>query len=116
MDKDCLFCRIVSGELSSEFLYENDEFIVIKDRFPQAPTHLLIIPRAHYRNIIECVEGDKESASAGLLKTAVKIAQKMGFAEKGFRTIVNTNAGGGQTIFHLHMHVLAGEKLSEEMT
>lgn len=116
MDKDCLFCRIISGELKAEPVYENEGFIVIKDRFPQAPRHLLILPRTHYRNIIECVEGGAESACAGLFKTAVEAAKELGFAEEGFRTIVNTNSGGGQTVFHLHMHVLAGEKLSEEMT
>jgi len=115
MNKDCLFCKIVSGEILAEPIYESENFLVIKDKFPQAPTHLLILPKTHYRNIIECLESDGEGACSGLFKTAVEAAKRLGFAKSGFRTIVNTNAGGGQTVFHLHMHILAGEKLSEEM-
>jgi len=115
MNKDCLFCKIVSGEILAKPLYESADFRVRKDKFPQAPTHLLILPRTHYRNIIESLEDGGEEVCKGLFKTAVEVAKKLGFAKSGFRTIVNTNAGGGQTVFHLHMHILAGEKLSEEM-
>ncbi|MFQ5354530.1 MAG: histidine triad nucleotide-binding protein [Thermodesulfobacteriota bacterium] len=115
MSSDCLFCKIVSGEIKTEFIYETDDFIVIKDKFPQAPTHLLIIPRRHYRNIIECMEKSGDGMGDGLLRTAVDVAKRLGFAQSGFRSIINTNSGGGQTVFHLHMHVMAGEKLTEDM-
>ncbi|MFQ5427681.1 MAG: HIT domain-containing protein [Thermodesulfobacteriota bacterium] len=116
MSSDCLFCRIVSGEIKTEFVYENKDFIVIKDKFPQAPTHLLVIPRRHHRNIIESLAKSDDGMGDALFQTAVDAAKKLGFAKSGFRSIVNTNAGGGQTVFHLHMHVMAGEKLTEQMT
>jgi len=114
---ECLFCRIASGDIKAGILYETDEFIVIKDRYPQAPTHLLVITKSHYRNIIKCVEADAEGVTlaGNMLKTAVDVARKYGFAESGYRTIINTNSGGGQSVFHLHMHILAGKKLSEKM-
>jgi len=116
---ECLFCAIVSGELKAEILYETEGLIVIRDKYPQAPTHLLVISRSHYRNIIECLEEGAEAGGQALagsmLKTAVEVAKKFGFAESGFRTIINTNAGGGQSVFHLHMHILAGKKFSEKM-
>ncbi len=111
---DCIFCRIVSGEVEAERLHETEDLIVIKDRYPQAPTHLLIITKEHYRNIIECVRDD-DSLAGAMMRTAVDVAEKFGFARSGFRTIVNTNAGGGQSVFHMHMHMLAGRKLSEKM-
>jgi len=115
---ECLFCRIVSDELEAEVLYETDELIVIKDRYPQAPTHLLVITKSHYKNIIECCDdeaGAGKEIAGTMLKAAVDAARKYGFAESGYRTIINTNAGGGQSVFHLHMHILAGKKLSEKM-
>jgi len=117
---NCLFCAIVDGELKTEILFETDDLIVIKDKYPQAPTHLLVISKTHYRNIIECLDdggdGEKGIGVAGkMLKAAVDMAKKYGFAGKGYRTIINTNAGGGQSVFHLHMHILAGVKLSEDM-
>ncbi len=114
---ECLFCRIASGDIKAGILYETDDLIVIKDRYPQAPTHLLVITKSHYRNIIECVEADADGAAlaGNILQTAVDVARKYGFAESGYRTIINTNAGGGQSVFHLHMHILAGKKLSEKM-
>ncbi len=118
---ECLFCAIVSGKLKTEILYETSDLIVIKDKYPQAPTHLLVIARSHYRNIIECLEEGGEGSRQGadlagnMLKAAVEVARKYGFAESGFRTIINTNAGGGQSVFHLHMHIMAGKKFSEKM-
>ena len=111
---ECVFCSIVRGERGAELYLENRDFIVIKARHPQAPTHLLVISKSHYRNIIECVESEPALAG-GMLETAVEAARRLGFAESGFRTIVNTNAGGGQTVFHLHMHILAGRRLTERM-
>jgi len=108
----CLFCRIVKGELESEVVFDNDDFIVIKDIHPQAPTHLLVIPRRHYDTLTDCRDRD---ILAGLLDTAVRTAERYGFAESGYRCIINTGAGGGQTIFHLHLHIMSGRKFSEKM-
>lgn len=109
---DCLFCRIVKGKLASEVMHENEGFLVIKDIHPQAPTHLLVIPKAHYPTLVDCVD---EGVLGRMLSTAVEAAKKYGFAESGFRTVINTNREGGQTVFHLHMHILGGEPLSEKM-
>ncbi len=114
MAGDCVFCGIVSGELEAETLFETEDFIVIKDRYPQAPTHLLVVTKRHYRNIIDCLEDDPALAG-GLLGCAVEAAERFGLSESGFRTIINTNAGGGQSVFHMHMHILAGKRLSEKM-
>jgi len=117
----CLFCAIVDGEMKAEILFHTDELIVIKDKYPQAPTHLLVISKTHYKNIVECLDDSGDEGARGvrlagnMLKVAVDMAKKYGFAKKGFRTIMNTNAGGGQSVFHLHMHILAGVKLSEDM-
>ena len=109
---DCIFCKIADGTMASEVVHENEGFIVVKDLHPQAPTHLLVMPRAHYPSLLEC--GD-EATLSGLLKTAVEAAKKYGFAEGGFRSIINTGNGGGQTVFHLHMHIMSGKKLTEKM-
>ncbi len=110
----CIFCSIVSGDVGGERLHETEDLVVIKDKFPQAPTHLLVITKKHYRNIIECVREDAGLAGE-MVRTAVQVAEKFGFSESGFRTVINTNAGGGQTVFHMHMHILSGTKLSEKM-
>lgn len=110
---DCIFCRIVSGEIPATVVHSTDRLIVIKDAHPQAPTHLLVMPRAHYRSIVEC---DDPTIFSEMLCTAVEVAKKHGFADAGFRTTINTNSWGGQTVFHLHMHVMAGRKLDEKMS
>lgn len=109
---DCIFCKIAGGEVASEVVHENKDFIVVKDLHPQAPTHLLVMPRTHYPSLVEC---DDDSALSGLLKTAVETAKKFGFAGSGFRSIINTGNGGGQTVFHLHMHIMSGKRLTEKM-
>ncbi|MFQ5442911.1 MAG: HIT domain-containing protein [Thermodesulfobacteriota bacterium] len=109
---DCIFCKIADGAAASEVVHENKDFIVVKDLHPQAPTHLLVMPRAHYPSLLECSD---EPALSGLLTTAVEAAKKYGFAASGFRSIINTGSGGGQTVFHLHMHIMSGKKLTEKM-
>ena len=109
---ECVFCKIVQGKLGSEVVHETENFLVVKDVHPQAPTHLLVIPRKHYPTLVDC--GDPVVLQ-GLLSTAVEVAKKYSFAESGFRTVINTNREGGQTVFHLHMHILGGRPLSEKM-
>ena len=109
---DCIFCKIVAGEIPGERVYETDELIVIEDLHPQAPLHLLVIPKKHYATLLDC--GD--NAVLGSLLDGVKeVARLKGFSEEGFRTVIKTNKGGGQVVFHLHIHVLANKVFSEEL-
>ncbi len=106
---DCIFCKIVAGELPSKKAYEDDELLAFHDIYPAAPVHLLIIPKRHIVSLAEC-----EAQDAGLLGRMVllapKLAQEYGL-EQGFRTTINTGRGGGQEVFHLHLHVFGGGTL-----
>ncbi|MEE8575190.1 MAG: histidine triad nucleotide-binding protein [Thermodesulfobacteriota bacterium] len=109
---ECIFCKVVSGDIPSTKVHETDSLIAIEDIDPQAPTHILVLPKKHYANIVEC---DDEALLGEFLKVAGEIATKLGIVESGFRTVINTNDEGGQTVFHLHMHLLAGRPLSGRM-
>lgn len=104
---DCVFCKIVSGEIPSKRVYEDDQVIVINDLNPGAPVHVLVIPKEHTENIL--------TASPEILvhvkKVLPEIVRKLGIAEKGFRVVVNTGVEGGQTVLHLHFHILGGKEL-----
>lgn len=104
---DCIFCKIADGRIASDIVYEDDKCVCFTDLDPQAPMHLLIIPRDHVDSLDEADGGHKE-VLGHLLLTAAEIARSRGFAEDGYRTVINTNRDGGQTVFHLHMHLLAG--------
>lgn len=109
---DSVFSRIMRGELPADVLYEDDDCIVIKDRFPQAPTHLLVIPRKPLVNI--GVAGEEDKPLLGhLMWVAGEMARKLGI-DDGFRVIINNGPGGGQTVFHLHLHLLANKAYREE--
>lgn len=108
----CVFCKIASKEMKSTVVHETDNLVVIKDINPQSPTHLLILPRKHYSTILEC---DDRDLLADMLIAAKEAAKKAGVDEKGFRLVINTNEEGGQTVFHLHMHLLAGRSLMGRM-
>ena len=107
MDESCLFCKIVAGEIPSGKVYEDEICIAFNDISPQAPTHVLIVPREHFASLDKAGEKQKETLGH-LLLTAAEIAREKGFAENGYRTVINTNADGGQTVFHLHIHLLGG--------
>lgn len=109
MVSDCIFCKIAAGEIDSTRVYEDDLCIAFEDLNPQAPTHLLVIPREHISSMDEAEEGHKELLGH-LLFTAAEIAREKGFAERGYRTVINTNSAGGQTVFHLHVHLLGGRQ------
>lgn len=104
---DCIFCKIAAGEIPSTRVYEDDVCVAFNDLSPQAPTHILIIPRDHVDSLDKTDSGHKE-ALGHLLLTAADIAREKGFAENGYRVVINTNSDGGQTVFHLHVHLLAG--------
>ena len=108
-DKGCIFCKIASGEIPSQKVYEDETCVAFNDLEPQAPTHILIIPRDHVDSLDKTAESD--SAKLGhLLISAARIAREKGFADGGYRVVINTNSDGGQTVFHLHVHLLAGRQ------
>ena len=109
MDQDCIFCKIIAGEIPSELVYEDEVCVAFSDISPQAPTHVLFIPREHFASMDEAGEQHKETLGHLLLKAA-DIARQKGFSKKGYRTVINTNDDGGQTVFHLHVHLLGGRQ------
>ena len=104
---DCIFCKIADWRITSGRVYEDDICVAFNDLSPQAPTHILIIPRVHVDSLDKAGEEQKETLGH-LLLAAANIAREKGFAEAGYRVVINTNADGGQTVFHLHVHLLAG--------
>ncbi|MCX8033894.1 MAG: histidine triad nucleotide-binding protein [Thermodesulfovibrio sp.] len=107
---NCIFCKIVKGEIPSSKIYEDDIVVAFNDIAPQAPIHILIIPKKHYSTILELEEDDKELIGYIFL-VANKIAKDLDFHERGFRIVVNCNRDGGQTVFHVHFHLLAGRAM-----
>jgi histidine triad (HIT) family protein len=105
--QDCIFCKIVDGSIPSSRVFEDDVCVAFNDLNPQAPTHILIIPRDHLDSLDKADKAHKDTLGH-LLLTAAGIARDRGFAEDGYRVVINTNADGGQTVFHLHVHLLAG--------
>jgi len=106
---DCLFCRIANKEIKSRFVYEDEDIVVIEDVNPVAPVHLLAIPKKHVSSIMEIGEIE-DSISAGILKIISKVAKDMNIDEDGFRIVINTGHGAGQSVPHLHFHILGGRK------
>jgi histidine triad (HIT) family protein len=108
---DCIFCRIARGELGTEFVAESANAVAFRDIHPQAPTHVLVAPRRHVPSLNELGTGDS-ALVAELVALAVEVARKDGIAESGYRVLANTGPDAGQTVFHLHLHVLGGRQLS----
>ena len=109
MADSCLFCRIAKREIPAAIIAETDTAIAFRDIDPKAPLHVLVIPKAHVATLNEA----KDARMIGeLTLLAAEIARKEGYAERGYRTLINTNADAGQTVFHVHLHLLAGRKLS----
>jgi histidine triad (HIT) family protein len=108
---ECLFCRIVSGEVPSDRVYEDDEILAFKDINPQAPIHVLLIPKKHMPTVLDMGEEDMRLVGR-LFKVAGDIAREMGIAESGFRLVVNCNRDAGQAVFHFHVHLLGGRGFS----
>ena len=109
MAQDCLFCKIAGGEIPTEYVYEDDKCVAFNDISPQAPTHVLIIPREHIESL-DRAEQPQSDLLGHLLLVAAGIAREKGFATDGYRTVINTNRDGGQTVFHLHVHLLGGRQ------
>ena len=107
---DCLFCKIVAGEIPAELVHQGERLIAFHDISPQAPLHVLIIPREHVRSL-EAAQEDHRDLLGDALLLAAEIARQEGVAEDGFRTVINTGDDGGQAVHHLHVHLLAGRAL-----
>lgn len=107
---DCIFCKIVSGDIPAEKVFENDHVIGFQDLNPQAPTHVLIIPKKHVSTINDLQDEDKALVGE-MFMAARQIAADQGLAEKGYRTVMNCNEEAGQTVFHIHLHLLGGRRM-----
>ena len=111
---DCIFCKIVNGEIPSSKVYETEKVLAFDDINPMAPVHVIIIPKEHIPTLLD-VTSEKMDVLEAMVSAAQEVAKIKGIDEKGFRTVINCNKEGGQIIFHLHVHVLGGEKLKDEL-
>ena len=109
MPEDCLFCRIVRGEIPADTIARTDDAIVFRDINPRAPTHVLVIPKQHVSSLDEASD---EIDLAGLMRLARDVAKTEGIAGSGYRIVINTGSDGGQTVGHLHLHVLGGRRMT----
>jgi histidine triad (HIT) family protein len=107
---DCLFCKMVEGSIKPDMVHEDSDLIAFRDIAPQAPMHVLIVPRKHIASLDEAKPEDAELLGK-LSLAAQKIARQLGIAASGYRVVMNTNADAGQTVFHIHMHLLGGKRL-----
>ena len=110
METDCLFCKIVNRELPADVVFEDDELVAFNDISPQAPTHTLIIPKRHIATLNDLTEAEINLPGEMILR-ARALADEKGIAESGYRLIMNCNAEGGQTVYHIHLHLLGGRQL-----
>lgn len=108
---DCLFCKMVAGEIKPAVVYENDQVLAFRDIRPQAPVHVLIIPKRHIPTLDD-LSLDDLAIAGELLLAASQIAQREGLSEDGYRTVINCRAHGGQEVYHLHLHLLGGRRMS----
>ena len=108
---DCIYCKIAAGEIPADLVYEDDTVVAFRDLNPQAPTHVLVIPRAHIATLNE-LKPEQEGIVGRMFSAAKEIAAQEGFAEAGYRTVINCNEAGGQTVFHIHLHLLGGRMMN----
>jgi histidine triad (HIT) family protein len=108
---DCLFCRIIRKDIPASIVYEDDHVLAFNDINPQAPLHALIVPKRHVDSL-NALAPEDDALVGEMVRRAAAIAREKGFADRGFRTVFNTNAEAGQTVFHIHLHLLAGRGLT----
>jgi histidine triad (HIT) family protein len=108
---DCLFCKIAAGEVPATFVYQDEQLIAFRDINPQAPMHVLVVPRRHIATLNDLTEGD-DAIVGEMIRRAAALAREHGHADRGYRTVFNCNAGAGQTVFHIHLHVLGGRSFT----
>jgi histidine triad (HIT) family protein len=107
MGKDCIFCQIAQGQTETEMLYQSDTLVVFKDINPHAPVHLLLVPRKHIRSVNDLTDADQEIL-AELILVAKEMAKEQGVDKSGYKLLYNVEKGGGQLMFHLHLHLIGG--------
>ena len=107
----CLFCKIVNREIPASIVYEDDELLAFNDITPQAPTHVLIVPKQHVATLND-LQGEHDALVGAMVRRAAAIAQERGLDASGFRTVFNTNRDAGQTVFHIHLHLLGGRSMT----
>lgn len=107
---DCIFCRIANGDLDAKIVDEEDGWVAFRDLDPKAPVHILIVPREHIATINE-LEDRHEPLLGAMVRGAARVAAAQGIAEDGYRLVLNTNAGAGQSVFHVHLHLLGGRAM-----
>lgn len=111
---DCIFCKIIKQEIPAKIIYEDENIIAFDDINPKAPTHKLIVPRKHLATLNDADANDTQLLGQ-LLQVAQKLAKQLNIAEQGYRTVINCNAGGGQIVFHLHVHLLGGRAMTTSL-
>jgi histidine triad (HIT) family protein len=107
---DCLFCKIIGGQVPGNIVFQDDHLVAFKDINPQAPLHVLLVPRRHIASLNDLTPAD-DALVGTLFRAAAALAKEHGYAERGYRTVFNTNREAGQTVFHIHLHLLGGRAL-----
>jgi histidine triad (HIT) family protein len=108
---DCLFCRIIEGQIPGAIVYQDERVVAFKDINPQAPMHVLVVPRRHISSL-NALTPDDDGIVGELVRRGAALAKAAGYADRGFRAVFNTNADAGQTVFHIHLHVLGGRAMA----
>jgi histidine triad (HIT) family protein len=114
MAEECIFCRIVAGELPGDIVYQDENFLAFRDIMPKAPTHILVIPKTHIASAAELGEGQEDLAGR-LIIIANKLAEKEGIDKKGYRLAINCGPEGGQVVPHIHLHLLGGRQMDAHL-
>jgi len=114
MAEECIFCRIVAGEVPGDIVYQDEDFLAFRDILPKAPTHVLIIPKTHITSAAELADGQQELAGR-LIIIAKNLAEKEGIAKKGYRLVINCGPEGGQVVPHLHLHLIGGRQMDARL-
>ena len=108
---DCLFCKIIEGQIPASIVYQDDRVVAFKDINGQAPTHILVVPRRHIATLNDLEPGD-DALVGEMIRRGAAIAREQGHGDRGYRTVFNVNADAGQTVFHIHLHVRGGRKMT----
>jgi histidine triad (HIT) family protein len=111
MDSDCLFCKIVGGQVGGSLVYQDEDLVAFNDINPQAPMHVLIVPRKHIPTLNDLTPGD-DGLVGKMMRRAASLAKERGFGDSGYRTVFNCQSGAGQSVWHIHLHVLGGRRLT----
>ncbi|HXZ30400.1 MAG TPA: histidine triad nucleotide-binding protein [Dehalococcoidia bacterium] len=114
MAEECIFCRIIAGEIPADIVFQDEDFLAFRDIMPKAPTHVLIIPKTHITSVAELTE-EQQRLAGRLIMIAKNLAKKEGIARKGYRLVVNCGPEGGQLVPHLHLHLLGGRQMDARL-